>query len=63
MYRAGRAWLTLDICVCRLASSASLPYRLIEGTPEVKTERAFRARENEDMTVDEDAIRDLLREL
>jgi len=36
---------------------------LIEGTPEVKTDRAFRARENEDMTVDEDAIRDLLREL
>ena len=50
-------------CYHRLASSASLPYRLIEGTPEIKTDRAFRARENEDMTVNEDAIRDLLREL
>jgi capsular polysaccharide biosynthesis protein len=50
-------------CYLRLASSASLPYRLIEGTPETKTDKAFRARENEDLTVDEDAIRDLLREL
>ena len=50
-------------CFLRLASSASLPYRLIEGTPEIKTDKAFRARENEDMTVDEGAIRDLLREL
>ena len=47
----------------RLASSGSLRYRLIEGTPEIKTDRAIRARENEDMTVDEDAIRSLLREL
>jgi capsular polysaccharide biosynthesis protein len=50
-------------CYLRLASSASLTYRLIEATPEIKTDKAFRARENEDMNVDEDAIRDLLREL
>jgi capsular polysaccharide biosynthesis protein len=50
-------------CYLRLASSAALHYRLIEATPEIQTDRAIRARENEDMTVDLDEIRSFLEKL
>jgi capsular polysaccharide biosynthesis protein len=50
-------------CYLRLASSAALHYRLIEATPEIQTDRAIRARENEDMTIDLDEIRSFLEKL
>jgi capsular polysaccharide biosynthesis protein len=47
----------------RLASAASLRFRFIEAMPQIKTTRAIRARENEDLIVDPESIRDFLREL
>lgn len=47
----------------RLASAGSLRFRFIEAMPQIKTSRTIRARENEDMTVDEEAIRNFLHDL
>jgi capsular polysaccharide biosynthesis protein len=50
-------------CYLRLAAAGDLRYQFIEAIPIVSSNRATRARENENMSVDVAQIRELLREL
>ena len=47
----------------RLAASADLRYRMIEAQPRVPAGASLRAAENEDMIVDLDSVREMLRSL